>query len=1351
MGPSAESAAAAFRAGSLVGGHLKIEAEIAQGGAGAVYRVLDGRGGKRLALKRLQLSGGPHDALLAAQFQREYHTLCQLAHPRIIGVYDYGVEAGFAYYTMELLDGEDLHERGKLPFRTACALLRDVASSLAILHSRGLLHRDVSARNVRCTADGRAKLIDFGAMAPMGIVKQVVGTPPFIPPEALQLQALDGRADLYALGALAYFCLTGHHAYPARALGQLRELWRSAPPSPRELEPELPVALDRLVMELLSLERSARPRSAAEVMERLSGIAGLPLAELDEVAAAYLVMPTLVGRDAQLQEVRAALLRAAAGTGASFLISTSAGMGRSRFLDACVLEAKLQGAVVMRADPADRTRGDYSIAAALCEQMLAALPQLSEQAARPRRAILAHLIAGLGSPRPGGDAPERRHLQAALRDWILAVARDKPLVIAVDDFDAADEPSAALLGMLSHAAGRRRLVLLLTTRSDAAPTAALSLQHELSSPLVLQPLSASETEALLRSVFGEVEHVARLAARIHLLAEGSPQWTIALCEHLCERGVARYEAGSWRLPTELGPDALPESLAAAFVARIAALPPDARELCQVLALTDISALALPSYVALTSHRDPARVYSALDALEQHHILLPAGDRYRFSRPELCLALQAELPPEQLRNVHARIAAVVADCDQPMLLPHHLMLAGEERDAIERLRVLIEDVEPSRFMLGLLERAVLAAEQQQLSRQVRLELQVRLCRFACSLGERTTFLRYAEPVLERLKSDSGLADYHELDPALPAEQRLTAALAQAGQRHAATPPAERGFEVPTAIEQLVWLCDSFIRMASLAQELGMVERVPVLTPLFSVSPAIETFQSMVDLQMDLQSARFARAYQRSHALAERLQRPDHGGLRPKDAKWVRLEQLSLQGIYAAASGTFIAAELLGELEDVPGARANAWRVRMTYEYTQGNLEVSRAYQRRAELIRLQDGAIEILAMVRTELRLYIALEDLVGVKRTLERIEALATGYPGWRPTLAIARSQYHLLQGGPEAALAALAPALEQAAPGRHIDSGLVVGTRLAVLNAMGRHAEAVLHGRSYEAIAEREGLDCHSDVTRHYAAALARCGEAAAAVRAIESHLSNLAADRARGLYLGLAHEVRARIALEMRDEAALRHHANLCAHEYRRGTNPLMGARYEHLIREAMAAGFELAERPTRHRASVDRLRAAQVAETVYGRLLTCIGTQERAHEGLRILLDATGAATGHLFGLRAGKLQLLSSVEQFEESGELVVTLEDYLQRELEADATVTSTEAKQNDGLGASPLLRWVDALGREYEPLMLFGHHDGEHVVVAVAALHYENEERPVIRRDVLEALSRGLLADDVIDPVTCVS
>jgi aminoglycoside phosphotransferase (APT) family kinase protein len=102
-----------LRGAKLVGDGLRVEALVGYGGAAAVYRVRDEATGRKLALKQLRPPGDERRALVASQFEREYHTLCQLAHPRIIEVFDYGFVHGSAYYTMELLDGEDLYEFGR--------------------------------------------------------------------------------------------------------------------------------------------------------------------------------------------------------------------------------------------------------------------------------------------------------------------------------------------------------------------------------------------------------------------------------------------------------------------------------------------------------------------------------------------------------------------------------------------------------------------------------------------------------------------------------------------------------------------------------------------------------------------------------------------------------------------------------------------------------------------------------------------------------------------------------------------------------------------------------------------------------------------------------------------------------------------------------------------------------------------------------------------------------------------------------------------------------------------------------------------------------------------------------------
>ena len=141
--------------------------------------------------------------------------LARLRHPSIIDVYEYGLDQGVPYYTMELLDGKDLRELACAPYREACRHVRDVASSLALLHAHRLVHRDVSPRNVRVTTSGRPKLFDFGTLIPFGTPPDIAGTPSCVPPEALNGGALDHRTDLYSLGAVLYFLLTGQEAIPA--------------------------------------------------------------------------------------------------------------------------------------------------------------------------------------------------------------------------------------------------------------------------------------------------------------------------------------------------------------------------------------------------------------------------------------------------------------------------------------------------------------------------------------------------------------------------------------------------------------------------------------------------------------------------------------------------------------------------------------------------------------------------------------------------------------------------------------------------------------------------------------------------------------------------------------------------------------------------------------------------------------------------------------------------------------------------------------------------------------------------------------------------------------------------------
>jgi eukaryotic-like serine/threonine-protein kinase len=266
--------------GSRIAGRYELLERLGQGGMGTVFRARDHSLRREVAIKFPRLDDGDTDAHL--RFRQEFHTLARMAHPRIVAAHEYGVDATGPYYTMELLGGEDLRSLAPVDPMDGCRLLRDVASALAFLHARGLIHRDVAGRNVRCAVDGRAKLIDFGALTTVGVVGPVIGTPPFISPEALRGQPLDPRSDLFSLGAVAYRLLTGRHAYPAQEPSDLFELWQRSPPAPSVHNEAVPESLDELVLSLMSLDIMARPTSAAEVIDRLRAIGQLePSGELD--------------------------------------------------------------------------------------------------------------------------------------------------------------------------------------------------------------------------------------------------------------------------------------------------------------------------------------------------------------------------------------------------------------------------------------------------------------------------------------------------------------------------------------------------------------------------------------------------------------------------------------------------------------------------------------------------------------------------------------------------------------------------------------------------------------------------------------------------------------------------------------------------------------------------------------------------------------------------------------------------------------------------------------------------------------------------------------------------------------
>ncbi|HWB80767.1 MAG TPA: serine/threonine-protein kinase, partial [Nannocystaceae bacterium] len=538
-------------ASRTIHGRYRIDEEIGRGAMGAVYRVWDASTRRQLALKTLrpieESEARRHRAEL--WFRREFHVVAGLRHPCIVLVHDYGVDHETPYYTMELLDGQDLRDHPQFDVEAGCRVLRDVASGLAFLHARRLVHRDLKPRNVRCTARGRAKLIDFGILASMGSVGDIAGTPPSMAPESVRGLPLDGRADLFGLGTLAYWMFTGRHAFPVRAVDELEQAWRTEPTPLRRLRDDVPAALEELVRSLIARDAGARPSSAAEVIDRIDAICGFIPDQEIEVARGWLLSGAIVGRDAELAQLRADIDAATRGSGGAVLIEAPSGVGKSRLLKEAGWCGQIAGALVLRARAETAAAEPYAVVRQLVRQLFAQDPLLAERTAHEHMALVGRILPHAGGSSdswpwsPGTQAhdpaEERLRLQIEVLRYFEDVARERPLVLLVDELQQCDEASAAFAAALAHEGEHTPVVLVAALRTDApalAP-AAIAALREVAARLVLEGLDLVGVRALVDALFGELVGGDRLAVWLHQVARGNPMHTMELVRGLVDRGV----------------------------------------------------------------------------------------------------------------------------------------------------------------------------------------------------------------------------------------------------------------------------------------------------------------------------------------------------------------------------------------------------------------------------------------------------------------------------------------------------------------------------------------------------------------------------------------------------------------------------------------------------------------------------------------------------------------------------------------------------------------------------------------------------------------------------------------------
>lgn len=644
--------------GDRVGPYVLLEV-LGVGGMATVWRAEE-ESGRQVALKVLH--PGRSDSDEERRFKREFMTLRDLRHPNVVAVYGAGRASVYPWLAMELVEGTDLdgllsrwaEVRPPDRFAQVLAILRGLCEALDHVHQRGLIHRDIKPSNVLLGRDGRPKLTDFGVVkAPGGQfstqltqVGRLVGTVAFMAPEQISGAPVDGRADLYSLGAVLYLLLTGRRPIEAESIaGYLSRHLSEDPPSPSEVDPRVPRQLDRICMRLLRKDPAQRYASAAQVLRALDS---------DEEDA----LPVLFGRQTDVEQLLSRLERLRRGEGGLLLLRGPGGSGRTALLRTLAEEGRRAGLGV-----ALGRGGDPQLVQHLGEQLPAA-----------------------GGLVQGGPVAEQLAQRTGGRPWVLLV----------DDLDHIDAPNlAALVALVRGAigAGGAPLLVLASLTEPGGRIAGLctgattGLSPELHA---LRGLDAKACVALLRAAGVAGPAAMALGHRLSSERGGLPGAILEQVELLVRHGwLLRGADGELRVSGGLDrlrddPLPLPDRVRAAEAARLAGLSGVSRTLLDAVVILDLTVdLALLASVAGLPIAEAERgLQPLLDAMLVERTEGEGGGllRLRPDRPRDLLSGLIE--PGTAEALHRAAAeALLRRCrrrpgELGPLIARHLMRGGE---------------------------------------------------------------------------------------------------------------------------------------------------------------------------------------------------------------------------------------------------------------------------------------------------------------------------------------------------------------------------------------------------------------------------------------------------------------------------------------------------------------------------------------------------------------------------------------------------------------------------------------------------------------------------------------------------
>ena len=535
------------------------------------------------------------------------------AHPHIMTVFDLGEHDGQPYIVTELM-GSDVEgaiedaDDNRLPLEQAIEVTKATCRGLEFAHSKGIVHRDLKPGNVMLTADGTAKIGDFGLAVASDRSRltqegKMVGTALYMRPEQAMGGEVTPLADLYSLGAMLYEMMTGRPPFLGdNDVAIIGQHLNTPPVAPTWHNPEVPQALETLVLRLLEKGPTDRPASASEVMAALESIELTPGEPSAEAAAPTGPDPTyrkaFVGRETEIQQLHKAFDEAMSGNGSLAMVVGEPGIGKTSLCEQLATYASLRGGTTLIGHCYEE--GSLSLPyLAFVEAMRSYVLDRDADGLKSDLGSGASDVARIVSEvrdrlqvepsESGGPDQDRYRLMQAVTSFLTNAANVRPLVIVLEDLHDADRGTLDMLTHIVRSLSGARLMIVGTYRDVE-----VDRTHPLSGALAelrrvanfsripLRGLTADEVQRMMTSIAGE-DVSWSLSETVYRQTEGNPLFAQEVLRYLVEQGYfARGDGQSKRdTPPEM---VLPEGLKDVIGKRLSGLSDQSQSVLSVAAV-----------------------------------------------------------------------------------------------------------------------------------------------------------------------------------------------------------------------------------------------------------------------------------------------------------------------------------------------------------------------------------------------------------------------------------------------------------------------------------------------------------------------------------------------------------------------------------------------------------------------------------------------------------------------------------------------------------------------------------------------------------------------------------------------